>query len=108
MQRRNVGALFAKELERWGFRGDPLLRQEMGEKLGNVEMPDSLEELLQILEEKFHSLTGHSSHSNNEYIHIERYEQGSGMSTGLISPSFWREQGFKALSDRFLRESETS
>jgi molybdenum cofactor cytidylyltransferase len=53
-----------------------------------------------MLEAAFFSLTAHTIDSTSSFF-IERYAQG-GMSSGHISPEFWKEEGLNILITRYL------
>ena len=59
MQRfKNVGDLFQDVPWQWGLRGDPFLWEEMKRHLSKVPLPNSPEELRDILFQTFNELTG--------------------------------------------------
>jgi hypothetical protein len=95
-----VASLFEKEPMHWGLRGDPYLWREMSAHFEQVPLPDSADELISLLETTFERLTTHSI-SEPEMFFMERFSHG-GMSSGHISPDFWRETVIPMLLDRYL------
>jgi hypothetical protein len=55
--------------------------------------------LAALIEEAFASLTGQQL-SETEPFYVERFSHG-GMSIGMVSPQFWREQAIPPLQERF-------
>ena len=92
--------VFVKRHFQWGLRGDPLLWNELKETLGDKELPETAEEFLQILHEKYFELTKTKPDSKKHHFYIEKYDTG-GMSRGMISPKFWRETGFSKLLENY-------
>lgn len=94
-----IAGLFKEEPFRWGLRGDPYLWREMRVQFNETPLPASTRELAALIEEAFTSLTGHPL-SETEAFHIERFSHG-GMSSGMVSPKFWRESAIPLLQERF-------
>jgi len=86
---KTVAALFENEPMRWGLRGDPYLWREMRLHFEQTPLPTTAEGLDTLIEAMFASLTDHSI-SEKEPFFIERFSHG-GMSSGQISPDFWRD-----------------
>lgn len=81
--------LFNTRPWQWGLRGDPHLWHEMQEKVADLPYPQSAAELVDTLHALFQQLTG-APITSDKFIFVERYNKG-GMSSGLVSPQFWRE-----------------
>jgi hypothetical protein len=64
-----------------------------------VPIPSDSSELKQQIEHAFLLLTGHPLSSSN-YFFVEKYAHG-GMSSGVISPAFWREKAVPLLVNRY-------
>lgn len=92
-------SLFEKEPSTWGLRGDPFLWSEMRVHFDKTPLPASTRELARLIEEAFATLTGHSIHETDSFF-IERFSHG-GMSSGHISPKFWRDNVIPLLCERF-------
>ena len=73
---------------RYSLRGDPCLWGEMKEKCRNIQKGISIDELKGLLYNLFFELTGHALYEG-EIIYIKKYDPGHGMSSGLVSMSFW-------------------
>lgn len=93
-----VSTLFEDEPEQWGLRGDPYLWRELKERLDRTELPESPEQLKQIIEEEYEAATGHSI-NHMKHFGVERFKHG-GMSSGGISPEFWINIGIPMLIKR--------
>ncbi|MCB0212544.1 MAG: hypothetical protein KDJ52_24585 [Anaerolineae bacterium] len=89
-QTKTVASLFDEKPIQWGLRGDPHLWQEMRVHFASTPLPAAASELDVLLETAFETLTGHSI-AGDEHFFIERFDHG-GMSSGYISPKFWREK----------------
>lgn len=94
-----TSALFDPEPAQWGLRGDPYLWREMRERIGADPRPETAEELVAILQATFQQLTGKPV-SHDEHIFVERYSHG-GMSSGMVSPAFWRDTAIPLLRQRY-------
>ncbi len=94
-----MGAIFRDKPQQWGLRGDPFLWVEMKRQLKTTPLPVSPEAARAIVEGVFAMLTGHPI-SDTEPFFIERYSHG-GMSSGYISPEFWRECAMPLLLSRY-------
>ena len=84
-----MGELFHSPPGQWGLRGDPLLWAEMARQLAAVPCADSPTSQITSLARYFAELTGESI-TRTSSIFVERYHQG-GLSSGLVSPEFWRD-----------------
>lgn len=98
-QPRTLDLLFAEEPRTWGLRGDPYLWRAMAVELGRTLWPDSLEHLDLVLAQAFERLTGRGLDAQ-EHFFVEAFAHG-GMSSGGISPQFWREKGLPRLRQRW-------
>lgn len=92
-------AIFREKPQQWGLRGDPFLWAEMKRQLKTTPLPVSPEAARAVVEGVFAMLTGHPI-SEDEAFFIERYSHG-GMSSGYISPEFWRERAMPLLLSRY-------
>lgn len=92
-------AIFREKPQQWGLRGDPFLWADMKRQLKTTPLPVSPEAARAIVEGVFAMLTGHPI-SEAEAFFIERYGHG-GMSSGYISPEFWRERAMPLLLSRY-------
>ena len=94
-----VSTFFSEEPSQWGLRGDPYLWGEMRQHFAGVECPDSADELVALIERMFEELTGFPL-THQDFFRIEKYTHG-GMSSGMISPEFWRETAIPLLRRRY-------
>jgi len=95
---RRISDLFSPHPPRWGFRGDPHLWNEMQARFVGVTCPESVEQLERTIEAMFEELTGFPM-THRESFQIEKYSHG-GMSSGMVSPKFWRETALPLLRSR--------
>jgi molybdenum cofactor cytidylyltransferase len=98
---KTVASLFENTPPRWGLRGDPYLWREMRAHFEQTPLPASSDQLSALIEAAFESLTGHLI-SELDGFFIERFSHG-GMSSGYVSPNFWREQVVSLLGVRFSK-----
>ncbi len=90
-----ISELFENEPAQWGLRGDPCLWRELKLKLANVEIPTNPKELQKLLENEFEIAVKYPI-TYTEFIRVERFMHG-GMSSGGISPEFWRKKAIPLL-----------
>lgn len=91
-----------KEPWQWGLRGDPHLWKELREYFSAAGLPETPEEFVQEVEFQIRAITG-SDLNGDEPVFVERYDSG-GMSSGHVSPEWWRETGFPLLRSQFGNE----
>jgi ADP-ribosylglycohydrolase len=94
-----IAELLQREPDQWGARGDPYLWRALAERFQATPLPPSQAALLQQLHQAFSELTGKPI-STAEHFHVERFAHG-GMSSGHITPQFWRETAIPLLSARY-------
>jgi hypothetical protein len=95
-----VGALFAPEPEVWGLRGDPFLWRQMRSDLLSTPLPATEADLESLIAKAFLDTAGQPI-SSDEDVYVQRYSRG-GMSSGFVSPEFWRDQAMALLKKRFV------
>lgn len=87
MARHNTfSGLFKHPPDQWGFRGDPFLWRAMARSLSRSPLPNTEEQLVDLIETAFEKLTGtrlphENSISDKKSIFVKRYPLG-GMSSG--------------------------
>lgn len=96
---KTVAALFDPPPPQWGLRGDPYLWQELRRHFERTPLPPTAAELTTLLETAFETLTDHPLATPAPFF-IERFAHG-GMSSGHISPTFWRDEALPLLLARF-------
>lgn len=98
-QTKTVSELFYPEPDQLGLRGDPFLWKALRKHLSSTPLPDTDAELLDTLEKAFQTVSGESlSHENDFYV--EKFAHG-GMSSGYISPVFWRSEALPLLRKHY-------
>jgi hypothetical protein len=100
----NMSQIFGKHPEQWGLRGDPSLWAELQTHFESNEMPKSVSEFRAELETLIQQLTG-CDFDSDESVFVPRYDAG-GMSSGHVSPEFWREFAIPLLCERFGKTVE--
>lgn len=94
-----VANLLMKRPNTYGYRGDIHLWEELIEELKPIALPDNETQLIIIIKNAIHKLTGQNI-DDNEVFFVERYNTG-GMSSGCILPKFWLEEGIPLIVHRF-------
>lgn len=100
MKSKTIGSLFKPEPQAWGLRGDPMLWKDLARVFRAVPLPESPHLLKTMLESAFFSLTAHTINSSESFF-VERYAQ-NGMSSGHISPEFWKVKGIELIVLRYI------
>ncbi|AZC27358.1 hypothetical protein [Pseudomonas sessilinigenes] len=96
---RTIDQLFEPQPVSWGLRGDPYLWLAMAAQLAATPWPGSQQQLDAVLAEAFEQLTSRPLDTQGHFF-VESFAHG-GMSSGGISPSFWRERGLPLLRQRW-------
>jgi hypothetical protein len=94
-----IGDLFEEEPERYGLRGDMYLWIEMRAHFSEAPLPATPSELEDQLAHAFLLLSGHPL-SSPESFRVERFAHG-GISSGLVSPGFWRKRATAIIKERY-------
>jgi hypothetical protein len=94
----SVAEIFIKRPSYWGLRGDSYLWGDLEEYFSSIYLPLTEEEFLSMFYTAFQTLTGRAF-KTEEIIHVEKYSHG-GMSSGMISPEFWRDTALPKLTER--------
>lgn len=97
---KNVEGIFDDAPSQWGLRGDPHLWQELRTHLATTPMPADAQQLQSILEQAFQSLSGQPLATEEDCFFVDRYA-GGGMSSGMVSPEFWRDTALLLFRERF-------
>ena len=93
-----ISELFEDEPVQWGLRGDPCLWEDLKGRLGSLPLPETPDDLQRLLYSAIKELTGNTLEGITP-IRVERYDRG-GMSSGMLSPEFWRETAIPLLVSR--------
>jgi O-acetyl-ADP-ribose deacetylase (regulator of RNase III) len=99
MPPRTIADLFTAEPAQWGLRGDPYLWRAMREHFAAVPRPATMAGLEEQIAAAFLQLTGHPLSADDPFF-VERFAHG-GMSSGHISPEFWREAAVPLIKQRY-------
>lgn len=104
-RRNRFSALFKPPPDQWGLRGDPFLWRAMARSLSKSPFPTREDQLIALIETTYERLVGsrlpdESSVSDEDSIFVKRYARG-GMSSGQVSPKFWRCSAMPLLCSRF-------
>lgn len=95
---RTTGELFIEEPMPWGLRGDPYLWRAMAAHFANTPLPATAAALEDSITQAFERLTGKPLATPTHFF-VETFAHG-GMSSGGISPQFWRESALPLLLGR--------
>ncbi len=101
MTEKKIAALFENQPRQWSLRGDPYLWREMIATIGEIPLPATEHQLMELLSSTFDRLVGYPI-THHQDIFIERYAHG-GMSSGYVCLKFWREKVFPLLQARYLK-----
>jgi hypothetical protein len=104
MTYRKLSDLFTDEPTRWGLRGDPHLWRDMKQALSDVPYPATEDQATTLIVDLFNQLTG-APISSKEAFFVQKYAHG-GMSSGYISPEFWRETALPLLRFRYAQTKD--
>jgi general secretion pathway protein I len=96
-----MAVLFVGRPARWGLRGDPPLWDALAADLAALPLPATPAECKALLEERFALLTG-APIAQREDILVPAFRHG-GMSSGYVSPAFWRRTALPLLLRRHAR-----
>ena len=99
-----VEEIFEPRPQEWGLPGDALLWDAL-EAMFEQQDWEGVDDIHPLLLDAYETLVGRSLTSDNEAVCVERFQVG-GMSSGMISPLFWREEAFPLLTERFARLQE--
>ena len=99
-----MNQIFIKHPKQWGLRGDPLLWAELEAYFQVNELPKSVADFKSRLKILIQQLTSCDLDSNDS-VHVPRYDTG-GMSSGHVSPEFWRDIAIPLLCKRLQRTVE--
>ncbi len=96
-----VSEIFEEEPIQWGLRGDPFLWRELKERFKDTDMPETQEQLKDLIEKEYETSTGHPI-THEKMFGVERF-RSQGMSSGGISPEFWVSSGIPLLVSRYAK-----
>ena len=93
--KKNLSLIFERTPRQWGLRGDPYLWEEMKKKCERKSLDIDDYELAGFVSEFFKKMTGIPLTYEAE-AHVEELAHG-GMSSGMVSGSFWISKGIPML-----------
>lgn len=105
MSHYNMHILFTPVPDQWGSRGDPYLWNEFEEISKLLLLPETENDLNDILLALYKNLTGKCL-EKGETIFVDRFDTG-GMSSGIVCSDFWIENAFPLLQKRLLENKLT-
>lgn len=98
-QSRTIADLFAEEPAQWGLRGDPYLWRAMREYFAAVPLPPRVSALEEKIAHAFLVLSGQPLSAPDNF-YAPQFAHG-GMSSGYISPEYWRVRALPLLRKRY-------
>ena len=101
LSEKQIGSIFV-EPEQWGLRGDPYLWNQLRQRFIDNGGPNSIEEFDNLLTFLFQELVGVALATGEEAVFVDRYDTG-GMSSGHVSPEWWRVVAIPLLRERFFQ-----
>ena len=105
MAQRQMSDLFDPQMERWGYRADPIVWKRMKYEFRGEPLPADQEIMERRVVSKFAEITGADMFSlvdEEAYIKLPEFSRG-GLSSGLVSPHFWREVALPELVTRYRK-----
>lgn len=99
MTQEKIAILFENKPRQWGLRGDHFLWQDIVETIGELPLPATELQFIELLNSTFDRLVGYPI-THQQDIYIERYAHG-GMSSGYVCLKFWRDNVFPLLRARY-------
>lgn len=98
-----TSVIFENKPGTWGLRGDPTFWFALKDYFNDIELPENSESLLLLLEDGYETLLGQplSKEGNVFKKEYESNDHSKGMSSGVISTTFWREKGIPYLMTNF-------
>lgn len=105
MERNSVSKIFNETPGSWGLRGDPCFWDDLKRHFENTLFPYSLDAFEAEVKRFFKDIAGKTL--SGDSVYVEKYARG-GMSNGMVSCSFWLEQGIPLLLERLCKANEES
>lgn len=100
-----IGDLFTPDPVQYGMNGDTLLWMQLQRTLASIPLPPGSFELRTILERAFEEAVGTPLDSAVDSVYVPDFDPGSGISRGMVKPSWWRDTGIPILLDRHQRHA---
>ena len=101
MKNENLDRLFTPTPKQWGLRGDPYLWNELEQVSKLLLLPQTVDDLEDLLLVLFKNLTGRNLEKGQD-IFVKRFAAG-GMSSGVVCSDFWLENGLPSLKKKVMQ-----
>ena len=98
-QYQKISDFFEDEPATWGLRGDRYLWREMRAHFSDAPIPENVSLLEKQVLQAFLELTGQPI-STQKHFRVAQFAHG-GLSSGGISPGFWRNRALPLLKKRY-------
>ncbi|WP_157044667.1 hypothetical protein [Roseobacter sp. GAI101] len=98
--RLDVSDLFIEPPSQWGFRGDPILWQRLRDRFVDIEQPKCINDFVALIDNAFTAEIGVGMLALDEATLSGFHSDG--MSSGMISGTFWRNTALPILLQRFI------
>ena len=102
---RYVSEIFDEAPHSWGLRGDPYFWDDLKQHFADTKLPYSVNAFVEEINSFFEKTTGEKLTKECQ-VYVEKYSHG-GMSSGLVSGSFWIEQAIPLLLKRLEKANIT-
>lgn len=99
-----VAELFREKPERWGFRGDPYLWEDLEQSFKDIQLPYQEEHFLEKLYTFIEQITGERLEIGED-IDVEIFDH-EGLSSEKISYEFWINQAIPLLVTRLNKVNQ--
>jgi len=99
-----IAFLFEDRPDQWGLRGDPYLWKAMQAHFSTTPLPADASELADLVAQAFQDLTGYPI-ATEDHFYLDEFAHG-GMSSGHVSPEFWRDTAIPFLCARHAEATE--
>ena len=96
-----VSAIFEDIPSSWGLRGDPYFWEDLKQHFENYKLPYSVRDFETEVSKFFYEISGEPLTKDCK-VYIAKYAHG-GMSSGMVSGSFWLDHGIPLLVERLKK-----
>lgn len=102
---RYLSEIFDEAPHSWGLRGDPYFWNDLKQHFADTKLPYSANAFVEEINSFFEQTTGDKLTKECQ-LYVEKYSH-RGMSSGLVSGSFWIEQAIPLLLKRLEKANIT-
>ena len=99
LEKNKLRTIFKTLPSQFGLRGDDYLWDDLESFFSNKPVPESESLLIEEIHNAMEELTGKSTLSKQNFF-VQKYSRG-GMSSGIVSHTFWEKQGIPLLIGRY-------